>query len=342
MSPGRRALALHALLAALAPAAAVAAPPQISVEPALATWREPITLALSGLVTPSCAVVVRRLDIAHDVREIQVQAEEVCPPGAAGTPQPYTLRRELGRLADGERWEVRLDFDGALRSHEFIVYDSGTLALAVPDRVVAGEPFEVEVRGLAPCGHSSASLGDVAAGVVEIDFTAICLPITNPPGRYTAHTVEVPALPPGDHELRLFTRDDFGFALQRSTLRVWPVAGCVPGDASLCLQGGRFAVSATWRDFAGATGGGHAAPLPGNDTTGLLWFFTPDNAEVTAKLIDGCAYNGHWWVFVTPASTVEHEVHVLDTATGESRTYRHESGGIPALLADTRAFACGA
>ena len=38
----------------------------------------------------------------------------------------------------------------------------------------------------------------------------------------------------------------------------------MPTDTRLCLNGGRFAVEATWRDFAGHTGVGHCVGLSGD------------------------------------------------------------------------------
>ena len=43
-------------------------------------------------------------------------------------------------------------------------------------------------------------------------------------------------------------------------------------DIVLCLQGNRFGVEASWRDFQGNTGVGKTVPLTAD--TGLFWFFT--------------------------------------------------------------------
>ena len=40
------------------------------------------------------------------------------------------------------------------------------------------------------------------------------------------------------------------------------------------------------------------------DRSGLLYFFDRDNVEVLVKVLDGCAVNGHRWVFVAPVTTL--------------------------------------
>ncbi len=40
------------------------------------------------------------------------------------------------------------------------------------------------------------------------------------------------------------------------------------------------------------------------DQSGLLYFFERDNVEVLVKVLDGCAVNGHRWVFVAPVTTL--------------------------------------
>ena len=40
------------------------------------------------------------------------------------------------------------------------------------------------------------------------------------------------------------------------------------------------------------------------DQSGLLYFFDRDNVEILVKVLDGCAINGHRWVFVAPVTTL--------------------------------------
>ncbi len=110
---------------------------------------------------------------------------------------------------------------------------------------------------------------------------------------------------------------------------------CVPGDARLCLAGGRYAVEATWRDFQGGSGIGHAVGLTGD--TGYFWFFGPENIEVILKVLDATTLNGHRWVFYGALSSVEYTLTVTDTQTGAVKRYVNPGGAL-ASVGDTQAF----
>lgn len=119
-------------------------------------------------------------------------------------------------------------------------------------------------------------------------------------------------------------------------IRKTAVAPCIPSATRLCLQGGRFAVEADWRDFQGNTGKGMAVPLPGGDT-GYFWFFGADNVEVVLKVLDGRALTGKFWVFYGALSSVQYTLTVTDTETGQVKKYENPSGRLGSV-ADTGAF----
>jgi ELWxxDGT repeat protein len=111
---------------------------------------------------------------------------------------------------------------------------------------------------------------------------------------------------------------------------------CAPSSTRLCLNGGRFAVEARWRDFDGNRGNGMAVPLSGGDT-GYFWFFNQDNVEVVLKVLDGRPVNDRFWVFYGALSSVEYTLTVTDTMTGARKVYTNPSGRL-ASGADTSAF----
>jgi hypothetical protein len=101
-----------------------------------------------------------------------------------------------------------------------------------------------------------------------------------------------------------------------------PLAACTPGEHALCL-GDRFEVRAHWSSYNGGSGVGGAAAFPGGES-GTFWFFKPSNIELIVKLLDGRNLNDHFWVFHGALTDVEYWISVVDTATGNSRTYYNE------------------
>ncbi len=121
---------------------------------------------------------------------------------------------------------------------------------------------------------------------------------------------------------------------------VWvlPLSGptaCQPSSTRLCLSGGRYAVEATWRDFQGNRGVGHAVAL--TPDTGYFWFFSAANVEAVLKVLDGRGLNDHVWVFYGALSNVEYTLTVTDSETGLEHRYVNPSGQF-ASVGDTSAF----
>jgi photosystem II stability/assembly factor-like uncharacterized protein len=110
---------------------------------------------------------------------------------------------------------------------------------------------------------------------------------------------------------------------------------CDAGPTALCLQGHRFQVEVTWRDFEGRTGAGQT--LPGSDQTGSFWFFDPGNTELAVKVLDGRLLNNHFWVFYASLTNVAYTLTVTDTATGAVRLYKNPLGHFGSA-GDTEAF----
>ncbi|MEM1247677.1 MAG: PKD domain-containing protein [Acidobacteriota bacterium] len=112
---------------------------------------------------------------------------------------------------------------------------------------------------------------------------------------------------------------------------------CPPDqDAVLCLREGRFDLRVNWRARNGDIGPGRAERL--TDDTGYFTFFDRDNIEVVAKVLDGCAINGRYWLFATGLTDVEANLVVTDTATGASRNYSNPTGADFAPIVDVNAF----
>jgi photosystem II stability/assembly factor-like uncharacterized protein len=111
---------------------------------------------------------------------------------------------------------------------------------------------------------------------------------------------------------------------------------CFSGPFALCLNGGRFRVTASWQTTDGRSGAGMRVALSGD--TGYFWFFSSDNVELVVKVLDGTGVNGHFWVFYGALSDVQYTITIRDTHTGVVKTWANPQGHL-ASVADTTAFA---
>ena len=112
--------------------------------------------------------------------------------------------------------------------------------------------------------------------------------------------------------------------------------GCVESASALCLGGGRFSVTAEWRDYLGHRGVGHSYPL--TTDSGLFWFFTEANLEVLVKVVDACSAFGRHWVYAAATTDVEYTLTATDTVTGRSRRYFNPRGRNSPAITDSDAF----
>jgi plastocyanin len=111
---------------------------------------------------------------------------------------------------------------------------------------------------------------------------------------------------------------------------------CVASGEQLCLNGGRFAVTAEWTRTDGSSGHGTGIGLTGD--SGYFWFFDPTNIEVTVKVLDGCSVNGNHWVFAAGLTNVQVELKVIDTQTGVEYDKENPQGTAFVPIQDTGAF----
>lgn len=114
---------------------------------------------------------------------------------------------------------------------------------------------------------------------------------------------------------------------------------CAADATHLCLQQGRYRVALTWQEGSGQTGVGSVVPGAVSATSGVLWFFTPDDWEMLVKVLDGCAVNQRLWVFAAATTNVGYTLTVTDTVTGQVKSYQNQAGQTAAVITDTNAFA---
>lgn len=114
---------------------------------------------------------------------------------------------------------------------------------------------------------------------------------------------------------------------------------CTATATSLCLVDSRFRVDVSW-DTGQAIGNGSTRIIPEVDFSGLFWFFNPSNLEMIVKVLDGCALNGHFWVFYAATTNVGFELEVTDMANATTKTYSNPLGQAAEPIQDSQAFPC--
>jgi hypothetical protein len=129
-----------------------------------------------------------------------------------------------------------------------------------------------------------------------------------------------------------------GGVLAGRRVRAQRPASCPGGEPGLCLRDGRFRLEVAWRDRQGNTGTGQGVPTA-SDESGLFWFFHPDNWELMVKVLNACAFSGHYWLFSAATTNVGYTLTVTDTLSGEVRTYQNPLGVSAPAVTDTTAFA---
>ncbi len=121
------------------------------------------------------------------------------------------------------------------------------------------------------------------------------------------------------------------------TLAMVSEGACSVSEGDLCLGEERFRVRVAFRSGATTT---EAPSTPLTTDTAYSWFFDQDNVEVVYKLLDGCAINGHYWLFAAGLTDVAVELSVEDTLTGKSSIHWSRFGTPFQPLQNTRAIPC--
>ncbi|MXY16083.1 MAG: PKD domain-containing protein [Acidobacteria bacterium] len=145
---------------------------------------------------------------------------------------------------------------------------------------------------------------------------------------------------PGFYEVTLSVSDGTTSSTASRTFLVEasdPAGTCEPDAQTRCLQDSRYAVWVEWHKGDGESGRGAVVPEGTNDS-GLFRFFSRENWEILIKVLDGCAINGHVWVYAASTTDLGYTIRVTDTVTGVSREYRNEPGLPAPAITDATAF----
>ena len=148
---------------------------------------------------------------------------------------------------------------------------------------------------------------------------------------------------PGFYEVTLSVSDGSNMSTARRKFLVEaaePKGTCVADEETRCLQDSRFAVVVGWWTGDGESGPGTVVQAGTNDS-GLFTFFNRENWEILIKVLDGCALNGHMWVYGASTTDLGYRIRVTDTLTEAAREYRNEPGLPAPAITDAKAFPDG-
>lgn len=112
---------------------------------------------------------------------------------------------------------------------------------------------------------------------------------------------------------------------------------CELGPENLCLLDDRLKVEVRWRNPHDGGTEGVGRSVKDSDSTGLFWFFNPENTELVVKALDGTGLNDHLWVFYGALTDLEYWITITDTVTGARRVYYNPPGEVCGR-ADIQAF----
>jgi len=188
------------------------------------------------------------------------------------------------------------------------------------DRIVAGPDGNLWLAGYGALSRLTTS-GEITQFPVEALYSSVAGLAIAPDGAFWI------AVQP----------DGWGTPGQVVRLILPDTSACVANETTLCLNGGRFRVTADWRAANGSNGHGRAVNLTAN--SGYFWFFDPANIELIVKILNGCSSNQHQWAFAAGLTNVEVTTTVRDTQTGTTQTYTNPLGTPFAPVQDTSAFA---
>ena len=142
------------------------------------------------------------------------------------------------------------------------------------------------------------------------------------------YELDIDPLPAGRYDLDVLINGELHI---RQPLEILPKAAT--------LQDGRFEVTVSFTTADGHSGSGYLQQAPSRDSA-LYYFFAPGNWELMLKVLDGCAINGHYWVFSAAATDVAFKATVTERATLRQFEVVNPLGHPAAATAATNAFPC--
>ncbi len=241
-------------------------------------------------------------------------------------------QRNAGQIGQPGWHHFAVTFDGAHRCH----YIDGEVAACWAETAPLGtnsQPVrigsDVDYASFTPDGViNELRLWNVARTTAQIRAT-INKPITTPmPGLVAVWAQGGPYDVVGPHD---------GVEVGTVPKLTFPVTTlpCSTTANVLCVAD-HYSVTVKWRTTTDTGNGVVAVSAP---SSGVFWFFTPDNWELMVKVLYGCPINDRYWVFSAATTNVFYRMEVFDSLDGVNKVYFNYPGPPAPAVTDTAAFA---
>ncbi len=197
-----------------------------------------------------------------------------------------------------------------------LAVSTSTITVSWTDNSSDEDSFELQEADLV---SDFATIQVLPAGTTTVDITGLA------PSTYRRYRVRAVN---GDGESEFSSEAEATTSTSPST--------CSVDANTLCLNGGRFAVTTSWQTTQGSSGMGTAVGLTGD--TGYFTFFSASNVEAVVKVLDACSFANRFWVFAGGLTDVLVALQVTDTASGRVNTYLNPQGTPFQPIQDVQAF----
>jgi hypothetical protein len=119
---------------------------------------------------------------------------------------------------------------------------------------------------------------------------------------------------------------------------------CTDSAVTSCLNSGRFQVTDTYYNAINGKAQGQAMSFGStraqSDESIFYYFTNSSNFEMGINVLDACAVNNAFWIFIGGLTNQGWEVNVLDTQTGNHKSYHNPLGTLTVTTADTTGLPC--
>jgi hypothetical protein len=134
------------------------------------------------------------------------------------------------------------------------------------------------------------------------------------------------------------------FAFGKNTTTCAQTTSCPQSALDGCLIGGRFQVTATYYNATSGSAQGQVLSFNGtraeSDESVFYYFTDSSNFEMGVKILDACTLNNFFWVFIGGLTNQGWTVNILDTKTGNTKSYTNNLPLTTVTTTDTAALPC--